>query len=417
LSRGARANGAFPDEFSIHFPANAPHRILIGANFGLLVSEDDGATWRYTCEPYVTAGSDAALSAAYVNYYQVTLDGAVLADSVHVTRSADVGCTWPTSGGSVATASVADLFPDPNDAQFVLAIVANVDGTTIVPSYDGGVTFKPPIYSTPDLLTGIELSRSSPSVAYATKLSLDARTATLLRSVDRGLNWTPSTIPAPAGTQPRILAIDPADSNTVYVRVLAAVTDSILITTDGGNTFRTSLTASGAFTSFLRATDGTLYAGTLDGRLYVRPKGQADFGPPRAGPHLRCLGQRPGTSRIYGCGDMLLDGFSLGYSDDGGQTFARVMKFTELLGPLACSTVKTACAAHWDRIQQVLSIGGAADAGAGSGSGQQPGVKRLGCSTGGASVLAMLAVVAFALHKMRTIVNRFAIALRAPRAR
>ena len=51
---GARANGAFPDEFSIHFPANAPHRIYVGANFGLLVSEDDGATWRYSCEPWVT---------------------------------------------------------------------------------------------------------------------------------------------------------------------------------------------------------------------------------------------------------------------------------------------------------------------------------------------------------------------------
>jgi photosystem II stability/assembly factor-like uncharacterized protein len=393
LSPGARANGAFPDEFSIHFPANGPHRILIGTNFGLLVSEDDGATWRYSCEPYVTAGSDAALSAANVNYYQVTLDGAILADSVHVTRSADVGCTWPTSGGSVATASIADLFPDPNDAQFVLAIVANVDGTTIVPSYDGGSTFTTPIYRTPDLLTGIELSRSSPSVAYATKLSLDAKTATLLRSVDRGLNWTPSTILAPAGTQPRILAIDPVDSNTVYVRLLAAVTDSISITTDGGKTFRTSLTAGGAFNSFLRATDGTLYAGMLDGRLYVRPPGQADFGPPRAAPRLRCLGQRPGTSRIYACGDMFLDGFSLGYSDDGGQTFARVMKFTELLGPLACSTVKTACAAHWDRVQQVLGIGVAADAGTGPGSGRQPGGKR-GCSTGGDSVLAVLAVVA-----------------------
>src|SRR6266851_5651042 len=47
----ARADGAFPDEMSIHFPASAPHRILL-TNFGLAVSEDDGATWRYSCEPY-----------------------------------------------------------------------------------------------------------------------------------------------------------------------------------------------------------------------------------------------------------------------------------------------------------------------------------------------------------------------------
>lgn len=47
----AQADGAFPDEFSIHFPPDAPNRILIGANFGLLVSEDDGLSWRYACEP------------------------------------------------------------------------------------------------------------------------------------------------------------------------------------------------------------------------------------------------------------------------------------------------------------------------------------------------------------------------------
>jgi hypothetical protein len=55
---------------------------------------------------------------------------------------------------------------------------------------------------------------------------------------------------------------------------------------------------------------------------------------------------------------MFLDGFSFGKSDDGGQTFQKVMSFTELLGPLTCSTVQTSCAAHWQRIQQVLATGG-----------------------------------------------------------
>src|SRR5256885_5908954 len=96
----ARANGAFPDEFSLHFPANAPHSILIGANFGLLVSEDDGATWRYACEPWIVAGSNAAVNPeASVSFYQVTADGTLLAGAVNVTRSSDQACTWPTSTG------------------------------------------------------------------------------------------------------------------------------------------------------------------------------------------------------------------------------------------------------------------------------------------------------------------------------
>src|SRR5229473_8069399 len=136
----ARANGAFPDEFSVHFPPNAPRRILLGTNFGLLVSEDDGATWRYSCEPYVTTGSSVALSAENVNFYQITKDGVILAASNDIPRSSDVGCTWPPSSRFVAGSIVADMFPDPNDATLVYAIVYASDGSgsAIVASHDGG---------------------------------------------------------------------------------------------------------------------------------------------------------------------------------------------------------------------------------------------------------------------------------------
>src|SRR5215468_9840084 len=143
----ARADGAFPDEFSIHFPSDAPHRIYIGANFGMLVSEDDGQTWRYACEPWVVAGSNAALAFASVSLYQVALDGALLATSPQAqtfTRSTDVACSWPASTGAVANQNVADFFPDPNDASFVLAIVVTSGGSFIIASHDGGKTFDAP---------------------------------------------------------------------------------------------------------------------------------------------------------------------------------------------------------------------------------------------------------------------------------
>src|SRR2546428_12706556 len=98
--RPTRANGAFPDEFSIHFPPNAPHRILIGANFGLLVSEDDGATWRYSCEPWIVAGSNAAVNPeSSVSFYQVTADGGLLADAGDITRSAGPARPRPAGAG------------------------------------------------------------------------------------------------------------------------------------------------------------------------------------------------------------------------------------------------------------------------------------------------------------------------------
>ncbi|MGZ6123618.1 MAG: WD40/YVTN/BNR-like repeat-containing protein [Myxococcales bacterium] len=372
-SGAARADGAFPDEFSIHFPPDALHRIYLGANFGLLVTEDDGATWRYSCEPWVVAGSNAALAANSVSMYQVTADGALLAASITVTRSSDVACTWPTVVGSIAGQYVPDLFPDPNDKNFVLAIVVVVQtgGSYLVASHDGGRTFDAPrVYDSPDLLTGVEIARSKPGVVYATSVSTTGGAAKFLASTDSGATWpVATTLAIQAATEPRILGVDPADEKKVYVRIVGATSDSIWMTEDGGQTFKVILPPiTGQFSSFLRATDGALYAGTRAGKLYVQPAGTTGFSE-RSAPHLRCLGQRPGTARIYGCGDLVLDGFSLATSDDNGATFQPMMSFTQLLGPLSCAPVQTNCAAHWDRIQGVLGIAradaGQTDAGGG----------------------------------------------------
>jgi hypothetical protein len=401
----ALANGAFPDEFSLHFPPGAPTRILIGANFGLLVSEDDGLTWRYACEPWIVAGSNAALANNSVSFYQVTQDGAYLATSVNLTRSADVACTWPISGGAVLGQRVADMFPDPNDASFVLAIVVLLNPTNItsylLASHDGGKTFEPEhLYETPDLLTGVEIARAKPGVVYATTISLTGGPAHFLASPDHGATWTTTTIPLAPATEPRILTVDPDDEKKVYLRVIDAVSDSILETDDSGQSFRTILPPIGTqLSAFLRAGDGTLYAGTRTGKLYVLSPGAQDF-VPRDAPHFRCLGQRPGSARIYACTDMVVDGYSLALSDDQGQTFQRVMSFRDLLGPLSCSPVQTNCAAHWQRIQGVLGIGDAGtDGGSGpsgtpdAGGGTPPPAKSSGCSTTGGTVFPLMAVL------------------------
>jgi uncharacterized protein (TIGR03382 family) len=409
----ARADGAFPDEFSIHFPASAPHRIQVGANFGLLVSEDDGATWRYACEPWVTEGSSSSLTQDNVSFYHLTADDSMIALSREITRSEDDACTWPPSGGVIVGKPVADFFPDPTDPTLVLAVVIDVSGYYIVASHDGGKTFvDPAIYTSTGLITGVELARSTPGVIYVTSISSSGNVATLARSDDHGAHWTPHPMTVPAGTEPLIMGIDPEDANTVYLRVSnGGLYDSLVITTDGGQTFDTSLVVSGQFSAFLRATDGSLYLGELAGKLHVRAPGATTFtsGP---GPHFRCLGQRSGTSRVFACGDMGLDGFSVGYSDDSGQTFHRMMSFVDLLGPLTCSPVATACVDHWQRIQGVLGIGPAPDGGTGPGpdagtgtpdAGTVPppppsGQPKSGCSTSGGDTLAILAfIVAIAL--------------------
>ena len=396
--RAAHANGAFPDEFSVHFPPDAPQRILVGANFGLLISEDAGATWRYTCEPWVVAGSNAAVNPeASVSFYQVAADSALLASAVNITRSTDGACTWPTATG-LEGQIITDIFASPTDPTLVLAIIAVLNGSQIAASHDGGKSFGATrLYETADLLTGVEIARSDPMVIYATSVHTSGSSATLLRSADRGATWTPHPIPADPGTQPRILGVDAADKNIVYLRLLQGLNDAIGITTDGGQTFTTALNTDGQLTSFLRATDGTLYAGTAAGQLYVRPPGEPNFAAPRPAPHLRCLGQRAGESkRFYACGDFVLDGYSLFASDDSGRTFMPVMKFPDIKGPLGCGPVATNCAAHWQRIQGVLGLLPSTDAGQGGGGGaggSGPAPKG-SCASAGAGATPLLLLVA-----------------------
>jgi hypothetical protein len=431
----ARANNAFPDEFSVHLPRNSPKRIAVGANFGFLVSDDAGSTWRYACEPWVTQGSSASLSAFSVNFYDVLADGSVLAASNELTR-ADVNdapgfaCTWPASSGSVKNQVISDIFADPGVPTVAFASIditsSGGGGSKIIVSHDGGKNFdatpiydgtnggncgssgKPPCF----LVTGIESSTSSPGVVYATTLELSGATSQLLKFSNYG-GSPPTGIPdsaeqikgAAAGSQPRILIVDPTDANKVYLRVLDGSTDNIYVTSNGtGSSATRILQLNGLMTGFLLANDGAIYVGTMDGSLYTRPAGATAFTSRNNAPHFRCLGQRRSPnaeSRIYACGDMNLDNFSLGYSDDNGATFKPMMKFGDLQGPLACAQVQTACAAHWDRIQGVLCIGPyvASCAGdAGTGPPPPPG-KSSSCASVAAGTSALLLVVAFWLKR------------------
>jgi hypothetical protein len=218
-----------------------------------------------------------------------------------------------------------------------------------------------------DILTGVEIARKTPGVVYATSVSTTGGVAKFLASTASGApgSWTETKLQVGGGTQARILAVDPVDAKKVYLRLLTGPSDAMWVTTDSGQNFQTALTIPGQFSSFLRAGDGAIYAGTMDGKLYVQPAGATQFEPTaRDTLHLRCLGQRPGTTRIFACADFIRDGFSLASSDDNGLTFQPMMSFTQLQGPLTCPPVQTNCQAHWERIQGVLGIG-TVDAGQG----------------------------------------------------
>jgi len=414
LPRPARADGAFPDEFSIHFPAAAPDRIIVGANFGVMISEDRGATWRYACEPYVTEDSSNPLAMINVVYYQIgAADGELfqVATNFKMRKSGDLGCTWTTSGGAMASLQAIDMFPSPTDAQFVVAIGVDPTGagSSLLASHDGGTSFDAPLTTQKaSLFSSVELSASG--ILYTTVLAPGL--AQLWRSDDSGQTWAKYDLPnLPNGIAPqaRIIAIDPEDASTAYLRLIGPPYDAVAIATGGGQAFQIALTVSdSALSAFARGTDKTLYAGTPDGRLFVRPPPSAQtpqppFGAAIKAPHFRCLGQRFGTTDLYACGNMFQDGFSVGVSHDNGISFQKVMTLPEMQGPLTCTTVQTACAAHWARIQSVFASpdgGTGTDAGNPDAGGAPPSGGSH-CSSAGAGPLALLGLIGCARRARR----------------
>jgi uncharacterized protein (TIGR03382 family) len=406
----AGADGAFPDELSVYLPASQTSRIMLGTNFGLAISEDSGQSWRYVCELYLTRDSELN---DLVNMYKIAAQpigqqaqAAILAVTTsRILRSVDGGCTWAAASGSIASTAPKDAFFDPNDSAFVLAISTDLTSDAIYPSYDGGATFAGPLYrpASGSFLTSIEIARSDSSVVYAVEVSessADQGSAYLLKSVDHGASWpSRQLLPAAKGTVPRIAAVDSADPSKLYLRILSigASVDEIAITTDGGRTFVNTLQApaNSLFSGFLQGDDGTRYAATNAGDLFAAPAGVDAFSR-RVGPHARCLGQRPGpsSSPIYACGDQFADGYNLARSDDGANTFQKVMNFTDISGPLACQPMHDFCLPQY---QMLMSTLGKADAGTGAIVRPSSGH----CDSIGAGPLAVLGLVALFRRRHR----------------
>jgi hypothetical protein len=193
----------------------------------------------------------------------------------------------------------------------------------------------------------IEVARSRPERMYVVGFD-GAFQSTLLASDNRGQTWAARPI-SPYGTLPMYLsAIDPNNPDVLYVRVDDGISDHLLVSRDGGQSFADVLTISGDMLGFALSPDGSkVAAGGPGAGLFVASSADLQFNPAAAVGSLRCLTWA--SAGLFACAQESIDGWTVAASTDDGQSFEPLWHVQDLV-PLECdgsSSVGQVCPRAW----------------------------------------------------------------------
>jgi len=346
--RRAGANGAFPESDAVLVPRDRPAQIILSTNFGLILSDDDGATWQWTCER-----SETSMASTYILGAPPQEFLYALSPDVGLATSDDVSCRWLHAGGALANAIASDVFPDPSDSRHVLAIAsarpeAGIASDAVYESMDGGETFAAtPLYmaGAGEELVGVEIARTDPRIIYVA-IAAPGPHPMLARSDDAGATWATRDIQPSVGPRTtRIVAVDPADANVIYLRAIGGADESLAISRDGGMSFTTPITLpGGALSAFARLASGTVLVaglvpsdgGTTAGLGWRSGDGGVTFEDWTLAPmpRLRALAEREG--KLYLAGSNYMDGWALAVSSDEGRTLQPIARYDQISRVKAC---------------------------------------------------------------------------------
>jgi MYXO-CTERM domain-containing protein len=356
----SRANGRYPLATQLVSAPNDASYLALRSTFGVLQTFDGGATWVWVCEQAAGYADIQDPSIA------LTGDGTLLVGFEKLTATRDHGCTWATPAGFTGS-SVTDLAVDPARPGRVVALNATSDGAgnftnRIFESTDHGRTWAPLGMPITDGLVAETIDVAPPSRIYVSGKFWPTQLAALELSDDGGATWIRRSIDAAGPSVPFIAAIDPAQTDRVYVRTSGSASDDVFVTSDAGSTWTHIFAASGGLLGFALSPDGTSVAvGGPTAGVHVANVSDYQFQKTNVmGPY--CL--RWGGAGIYACGKQNGDGFALGLSTDRGATFAKLLELPALV-PLSCapdSTTGSTCGPAWGPVAAVIGADAGPDA-------------------------------------------------------
>lgn len=334
----ARANGRFPATTGVEFQPGNSSLVAIPVTFGLLVSTDDGASFRWICENSIGYGG------TYDPDYAIDSKGKLFAttfDGVRMTP--DLGCTWSFAGGPLTGVFASQVEVGPDGRVWVGAAAA--ENSNIYVSSDEGVTFSPTGHtSTGTWWDSIKIAPSDPNRVYASGFTVDSggTTPLAIRSVDGGVTFEPMSLAGVTinmGANIYVLGALPDAPDTVFLRVTRSITpvgDAIYRSTDKGDTWTKVLEIADELAAYVARADGqTVIIGSRFTGAFRSTDGGVTFPPLANPPQMACVGERS-DGTLFTCGSNWdPDLYALGRSTDG-TTWTAVTTFQQTAAPVQC---------------------------------------------------------------------------------
>ncbi len=366
----AHANGRPPITNGVFFRPGSNSDIWVRTTFGLLVSHDDGCTFRWICEQNVGYGG------IFDPHYAVAADGTIYATTFTGLRiSRDGGCTFTTATEALPAGMpgrIADRFGEAlhvtATGEVWLGLSDAAMANAIYRSIDAGETFQT-MGTVPTAIQwkSIRVAPSDAMRIYATGFEVAGEPkAHLYRSVDGGAMWDPMpTTSFVFGTSPqaRVVGVDPQDALIVYVATIessgtANPGDRLYRSMDGGATFAEVLVTSSPIADVL-VRGSTVMVVSKTGGFASSDRGLT-FGAANAALEFGCLGERD-DGRMFACGANWMPDFkAIGQSADGA-AWDKVFRFVEMAGPVECpagTPQADTCAPMWPVFEEQFGTKG-----------------------------------------------------------
>ena len=347
LAAGARANGRDPYTSTINFKKGSDQDIVAGMTFGLVVTHDGGATWRWMCEKSV------GYAGMYDPDYAYSSSDAVFATTFDGLKVMRDRCSFNATPPGMTFVSKVEIGPD-NAVYFA---AADPMDAKIYKSTNDGVTF--PTSSSPgqagDWWSSLAIAPSDPSRVYLTGYRLvmgQPKQFLLKKSIDGGANWTDMSqtniTPTSANSVIEVVGISATVPDEVYIKVTlenGSTGDSIYKSTTGGSAWAKILSKSSNFgLAFLKRKDGTCIAGTRELGAWTSASCNTTWNALANAPHIGCLSQ-DSNGVVWACTQNYASPQLNITSDDYGimkssdlTTWTGVLKYQAIAEPVQCGS-------------------------------------------------------------------------------